>query len=362
MSAPYCAQPPTARDVSVVIPVHRGGDALRRCLEHLAAAEPRAGEVIVVADGPGDGAWQVAERYGARVVELPQRVGAGAARNAGARAARGSVLFFVDADVTVAPDAVGRVVASLAAHPEWSAVFGSYDDAPGPPNFVAQYKGLLNHYVHQRAREEAFTFWTALGAVRRDAFQGAGGFDPSCVIEDVELGYRLRAGGRRVGVDKALLGKHLKPWTFASLLRSDFLHRAIPWTQVMLRYGSAERDLNLDTASRRSVVASFLLVAAVLTSLAWSAAAGLVAAGACAAALLWLNRSLYAFFGRKRGPWFAARAVAMHWLYFLYGGAAFAVGVAQHLAGYGAGVALTGGGAGASALAPAVVPGPEVAA
>ena len=56
--------------------------------------------------------------------------------------------------------------------------------------------------------------------------------------------------------------------------------------------------------------------------LAWPPA--LYAAGLAGAALLGLNAPLYRFFQRKRGWRFALRTVLWHWLYYLYGSAAFA--------------------------------------
>jgi GT2 family glycosyltransferase len=349
-------EPILPRDVSVVVPVYRAGEALRACLEHLAAAAPPPGEVIVVGDGEGDGGWRVAGEFGVRVIELPHRVGAAAARNAAGRAAAGKVLMFVDADVAVRPDAVAEVVAALNEHAEWSAVFGSYDDEPGPANFVAQYKGLLNHYVHQHAREEGSTFWTALGAVRKPVFVQLGGFDTGERLEDVEFGYRLRAAGHRVGVRKTLLAKHLKRWTAASLLRSDVFDRALPWTRLMLRHRRAERDLNLDAASRLSVVCVFTLVVALALAWRWPlpcGAAGLVAA----TGLLWLNRGFYAFVLRKRGVAFLAGAVAWHWLYYLYGGVAFGVGLMLHVLRAGASVPAATAATAATAAATAATPG-----
>jgi hypothetical protein len=238
--------------------------------------------------------------------------------------------MFVDADVAVTPGAIGEVVAAFKEHPEWAAVFGSYDDEPGAANFVSQFKGLLNHFTHQHAREEAFTFWTALGAVRRDVFLPIGGFDVAERLEDVELGYRLRAAGHRIGVRRTLLGKHLKRWTAASLVRSDVCDRALPWTALILRSGRAEPDLNLNAASRLSVVCTFALLTTPALALRWPLPAAVVAAAAVATCLLWLNRRLYAFVLRKRGVGFLAGAIAWHWLYFLYGGIAFGIGVVQH--------------------------------
>jgi hypothetical protein len=47
--------------------------------------------------------------------------------------------------------------------------------------------------------------------------------------------------------------------------------------------------------------------------------------------LLSLNSRLVLFFHSKGGWWFAARALAWHYLYFLYSGLAFAIGMAKHL-------------------------------
>ncbi|MEM9907734.1 MAG: glycosyltransferase family 2 protein, partial [Cyanobacteria bacterium P01_D01_bin.44] len=46
--------------------------------------------------------------------------------------------------------------------------------------------------------------------------------------------------------------------------------------------------------------------------------------------LLRLNWPLYRFFYLKRGPVFALKSLPWHWLYFLYGGLGFALGLLRH--------------------------------
>lgn len=77
-----------------------------------AAAEPY--EIIVANDGSTDATEAVAAAAGARVVTIHRRQIA-AARNAGAREARGDILFFVDADTRIAPAHVTGAQAALAA-------------------------------------------------------------------------------------------------------------------------------------------------------------------------------------------------------------------------------------------------------
>ncbi len=163
--------------VSVIVPVYNGGEAFRECLASLAALDPAPLEVLVLEDGPEGASGQVAREMGFTVVATGERGGPARARNLGAARARGDVLFFVDADVTVQPDAVGRVAAFFAANGDISAILGSYDDQPGATNFLSQYRNLLHHYVHQTGEEKATTFWGACGAVRREAFTEVGGLD-----------------------------------------------------------------------------------------------------------------------------------------------------------------------------------------
>src|SRR5207244_3699087 len=144
---------------------------------------------------------RIAARFGTRVIRRPVSEGPARARNLGAHAAAGDLLFFVDADVAIGPDAIDQILAAFEDDPGLAAVFGSYDDEPDAPNFLSQYRNLLHHHVHQTSCAAASTFWAGCGAIRRDVFLAAGGFDeryrnPS--VEDIELGYRLTRDGQRI--------------------------------------------------------------------------------------------------------------------------------------------------------------------
>jgi glycosyltransferase involved in cell wall biosynthesis len=319
--------------ISVVIPVRNGGPDFQRCLDALRACIPPPGEVIVVDDGSTDGSAQVARERGAHVLSTAQPgSGPASARNLGAQAASGEVLLFVDADVAVHPDVVGRLARNFERDPGLTACFGSYNAAPAAPNFLSQYKNLFHHFVHQSARADASTFWAGCGAIRRQAFLAAGGFSPRYTrpaIEDIELGYRLKAAGHQLRLDKDVQATHLKRWTLGSLLRSDILDRGAPWTRLILRGGPFVDDLNLQTRNRVSVVTTYLLLIAMLIGAAWPPAWSV--AGALALALLALNRQLYRFFAARRGGFFALRAIPMHWLYYFYNGVSFALGLGAHV-------------------------------
>ncbi|WP_342347372.1 glycosyltransferase [uncultured Nitrospira sp.] len=319
--------------ISIIVPVYNGGEAFRQCLISLAALQPPPMEIIVVSDGDTDGSWQMAKEFNAQVIRLPTTSGGPAQpRNIGALQAKGEYLFFVDADVRVHPDSLRQVAEAFHHDPDLTALIGSYDDAPAETNFLSQYKNLIHHYVHQHAQKEASTFWGACGAIRREAFLEIGGFDenyrrPS--IEDIELGYRLKKAGHKIQLCKDIHVKHLKRWGIRSMLKADFFYRAIPWTELILRDRRFTNDLNIRHTERLCVVLTYGLVGALIGAIWWVPL--LAVAGLIMVSLVIINAPLYRFFLNKRGIRFAVQSVPWHWLYYLYSGLAFAIGLARHI-------------------------------
>ena len=318
--------------ISVIVPVYNAGAHLGKCLDALHASAFPACEIIVVDDCSTDDVAPL-NFPGLRLLRLDSRSGPAAARNHGANIARGDLLLFVDADVLVAPDTLGRIAMLLSAKPDVAAVFGSYDDSPAETNFVSQYKNLLHHYVHQQSSSEASTFWTACGAIRRDVFAEIGGFDedryvkPS--IEDIELGYRLRRGGFRVVLDKELRVKHLKRWTFRSLLQADIFDRALPWSRLILERGKIINDLNL--RFRERVCAALVVAVIGLAGLSYFSTLFLVCAFVALTAVFFINLRQYSFFKAQRGLRFAWKSFAMSCLYYGYSSSVFAICFGEHV-------------------------------
>ena len=255
--------------VAVIIPVYNGGAMLRQCLQSLAQTRAQSWELIVVDDGSTDSSALTAIEFGARVVATGGTRGPASARNLGTKATNADVVFFIDADVCVYPETVGIVQTAFEEDAELDALIGSYDDSPGSSDFLSQYKNLMHSFVHQQAREQACTFWSGCGAMRRSVFLEHSGFDESYgrpAIEDIELGYRLSSAGRKMVLDRKLLVKHLKKWTFWNLLKTDILDRGIPWTELILRDRNMPNDLNLQLSQRVSVALVYLLLGGALAA------------------------------------------------------------------------------------------------
>ena len=311
----------------MIIPVFNGADTLQRCLRALFDSRCPPDECIVIDDGSTDNSVTISRLFNATVLSTGGRFGPSKARNLGAREAQGDILLFIDSDVELHIDALRRIVDHFESDPALDALIGSYDDAPGDPGFVSQFKNLMHAFVHHQGNNQASTFWCGCGAVRRAVYLAHGGLDESYAkpsIEDIELGYRMRAAGRKLLLDPQVLCKHLKTWTLGNLIRTDIFQRGIPWTQLILRSKSLPNDLNLKQSQRLSVVLAGLVILFPLFGWYWAALL-------CLFAVLIINVDFYQFLVSRKGAAFAMAAVPLHLLYFLYSGFSFGIGVALHL-------------------------------
>jgi GT2 family glycosyltransferase len=322
-------------DLAIVIPAYQAAHHLRRSLPAAVRAS-RGAPVVVVDSGSTDGTADVARSLGAEVIRLPERHGPAHNRNVGVERTAAEVVLFIDADCVAHPDTVDRVRRAFAEDPALVALTGSYDDDPPEGNFASLYMNLRHHHTHQHGQREDASFWAGCGAVRRAAFVQAGGFDaarfPSPQVEDIELATRMRPLGR-LRLDPDLQVTHLKRWSLRSVVETDVLARAVPWSRLILQTGSVPADLNLRMSQRMAatlaplVLAGPVLVAVALPLGRWEVAAGW---GAAVGVSVCLNRGFVGFLARRRGAWLAARAYAFHQVHLTYSAATFALMALRH--------------------------------
>ena len=314
-------------NLSVIIPVHNGGESFKRCLESLTVSMRSTDEIIVVDDASTDTSATSARAAGMKVISIQGKPrGPAFARNRGALAAHGDVLVFFDADVALHHDTLACIERYFLTHPNIAAVFGSYDDNPLERSIVSLYKNLQHHYVHQHGNQVSSTFWTGCGAIRRNIFESIGGFSEQYTrpsIEDIELGRRLNHAGYRVWLCSDIQVSHLKRWTLTGWLKSDIFDRAIPWSRLILREAHLPGDLNLDWRNRLSAGAAWInilcLIMGIFVPWIW------IISGFCLAVIATINLDMYCFFARKGGFLFAIAAIFFHFLYFLYSSATFVI-------------------------------------
>jgi len=98
--------------VSVVIPVYNEELIVRECIRSLFNQTFQPLDVVVVDDGSLDRSVDICRDLGMKVI-LQEHRGPGAARNLGAKEAKGNILVFIDADMTFAPDYIEHLVAPI---------------------------------------------------------------------------------------------------------------------------------------------------------------------------------------------------------------------------------------------------------
>jgi GT2 family glycosyltransferase len=319
--------------VSVIVPNHNGGATLARCLTAaLASRHPRF-EVIVVDDDSRDDSLEIARRFPCRLIRLPRRGGAAAARNAGARRARGEILFFTDADCLLPPDALTRACENLAALGPNAALGGTYTPMPGDALFFSRFQSVFIHYGETKHAADPDYLATHALALRAETFHRYHGFDDNVrpILEDVEFSHRLRRAGIRLVLDPALQVRHVFNFSLRRSLKNAFT-KARYWT----RYALANHDLLADSGAAshelKGNVAAYLASALLLLA-GWLTGqyALLASVAVVQAANLWLNRGLLAAFHAGGGPGFAAAASAYYALvYPVAVGFGAVVGAAEH--------------------------------
>ena len=203
--------------LTFVVPAHNEELLLGRTLAAIHAAARRVGrpyEVIVADDDSTDRTAAVAAEHGARVVAVRNRQIA-ATRNAGARAAIGDVLIFVDADTIVS---AALVSASLAALEAGAVGGGASMRLDGRIPWYGRVMTLIVLAGMRAGRLAAgcYLFCT------RAAFEAAGGFDERLfATEEIALSRALQRLGRLVILRDAVetSGRKLRTYSGWEILR-----------------------------------------------------------------------------------------------------------------------------------------------
>lgn len=323
---------PTA---SVIIPAYNAARTLRESLESIFAQEGAPFEVILVNDASKDGTEAMALEYPCRVISVKSNIMAANCRNLGASHARGEVLIFFDADQVMTPGTVAGYVQALRDHPGVDAVVGSLTADTPMPGFFSKFKNLQHHFTHQTAEPEGATLASGLMAIRKPVFDKFGGFEPAFAgasIEDIAFGYKMRKAGHRIRFQPTIQMAHLKSYTFREMVRSDILHRAIPWTGLMIRERIWRSDLNTKGGNVASVVLAWLLPLALAIFALGHPWAGL---GAAAAVItMWLlNVQFLAACRRQFGGAFLLRSMLYLPVMYFYHGIGLLAGVITYARG-----------------------------
>ncbi|GAA2349061.1 glycosyltransferase family 2 protein [Dactylosporangium salmoneum] len=314
--------------VSVIVPNYNYAESLDLCLRSVLDQTYPNLEVLVVDDCSTDGSVAVAQALGVRVISTGTNGGCGNARNVGVAATTGEILYFVDSDVSLAPDAVATAVRLLRDDPAIGCVCGIEDPEPLlHDSLVARYRGLQYHYWSVTAEGDITFLFPALCALRRDVFEDVGPFNPALrQTEEVDYGYRLTRRWRMV-LTREVRGRHDHDHDLRGLLRKLF-HRGRLRVPLYLRARRFASGFETQSRAWGSLAAAAALPALLLgLASPWL----LVVPAALLVASLACDAGMYAFVLRRNGPAFLLAFAALHYLVNVAITAGVAAGALQWL-------------------------------
>jgi GT2 family glycosyltransferase len=307
--------------IAVIMPARDAMATLPACLDALTKSSRKPDEIVIFDDGLNCNIGEYSKADGISIISNDGvQAGAATGRNIAARHTTADILAFVDADVVVEREALGRLIAVLESEPNVMAAFGSYDDAPPVKRLAALYGNLRHHWIHQHGELEASTFWTGLGVVRSDVFWALDGFDEACGIDDVDFGLRLHAAGGKIMLVPDAQCAHLKDWRLLQLWRTDVTNRAYPWARLMAR-GARSNQLNVSRRERFTAILAYGFLLSLIGSFfaSWLRLDTVIFAGL----YIFLNRGLVRLIAQRGGARAALTGIALHWFYHLYASAIF---------------------------------------
>jgi glycosyltransferase involved in cell wall biosynthesis len=242
--------------ISFIVPTCNSGWNIAPLLDSILNQLHAGDEVIVVDDASTDDTVQVAAGYadrGVRVIRMDINRGPAAARNAGARAARGEFLFFLDSDTRLEPGSVAAFETMIRERPEIRCING-INRRGIDRNPAARYKALVEYdwVAHlPDGYDELSCFNTRVGVISRDVFFATPGMNEAyrrADVEDYQFGYDVLAL-TKIHLNKGVSVRH----RFGSVkqITRNYYKRAAMWLELSR---NTRRRFDKVGTSARSVV------------------------------------------------------------------------------------------------------------
>jgi len=183
--------------VSLIIPTKNSEETIGTCLKSVREQTYPNIEVVVVDSYSSDGTREIAEKFGAKIIE--SRAMRSKARNIGAEKATGALTLFLDSDMELSPKVIEECV---------NKVKEGYDTVIIPEvsvgiGFWANCKALEKSCYIGDELIEAPRFF------KREVFEAVKGYDPELEAgEDWDLNQRIGKAGYRIGRIRAFIRHH----------------------------------------------------------------------------------------------------------------------------------------------------------
>ena len=216
--------------VSILVPAYNERAVICGTIAAILKSDFLPAEIIVVDDGSTDGtAEEVLSRYGnnplVKVLRQPNK-GKGAALNDAIAASSGEILVCLDADTQFLPDTISLLVRHFS-DARVGAVAGNIR-VGNTVNILTRWQAI-EYSTNQNLDRRAYGLVNAVtvvpgavGAWRKIAVVAAGGYSSDTLAEDMDLTWRLRAGGWLISNEPLARGFTEAPDTLGTLFRQRF--------------------------------------------------------------------------------------------------------------------------------------------
>jgi glycosyltransferase involved in cell wall biosynthesis len=214
-----------APEISIIIPVYNGEKTIAKCLESLASQKTKRNyEIIAVDDGSADNTKKIIKKMKKVRLMEQEHKGPAAARNLGAKSAKGDILLFTDSDCIPEKDWAEKMSVPFEKK-EISGVQGSYKTKQR--SLIARFCQLEIEERYERMRSKKYIDFIGSysAGYRKNVFLKAGGFDESFPVasgEDPELSFKLSESGHKMCFMPEAVVYHKHPDSITKYMKQKF--------------------------------------------------------------------------------------------------------------------------------------------
>jgi cellulose synthase/poly-beta-1,6-N-acetylglucosamine synthase-like glycosyltransferase len=213
--------------ISVVIPAYNAENLISGCLQALLnqTVDDSRYEILVVDDGSADNTSAVVRNFENVRLIRQENKGPAAARNEGAKKARGDLIFFTDADCIPRKDWIEEMVRPFEDDCEIAGVRGSY--MTKQRELAARFVQIEYEDKYDLLKKDHYIDFvdTYSAGFRRDIFLKFGGYDtsfPVACAEDVELSFRMSVQGYKMVFNSNATVYHRHPRFFFDYFKKKY--------------------------------------------------------------------------------------------------------------------------------------------
>jgi GT2 family glycosyltransferase len=255
--------------LSVIIPIYNVEDTIKDSLNSLSeqSRDRKDYEIILVDDGSKDRSVEIASKFDCKIIRQ-NKEGPASARNRGAKAAKGGILLFIDADCIADSHWIEEMVRPFLEDKDIAGVQGVYK---------TRQEGLIERFIqaeieerYQLMKRRPFIDFigTYSAAYRKDIFLKNGMFDESFIRasgEDTDFSFRLSKNGYKMVMNQKAFVYHRHPKTILEYARQKYW-RAYYRNRVYRKNpAKAIKDSYTPQELKLQILLSFLMAIAALS-------------------------------------------------------------------------------------------------